>query len=138
MSAHPDDEALSWAGDEPIEAELVDAPAEAEAELVIIEEPLPEKPQTPAYLLVAYGVIAGAFLLYAVGWGIAVSRSTIIPIDLLSVVMASIGNALAVASPAIWFGAVIALTRADRPLRRLLWLVLGLALLVPWPFVLGV
>lgn len=138
MSAHPDDEALSWAGDEPIEAELVEPPAGAEVEVAGLEvQPLP-KPQTPAFLLVAYGVIAGAFLLYAVGWGIAVSRSAIIPIDLLSVVMASIGNALAVLSPVIWFAAVIALTRADRPLPRLLWLILGLALLVPWPFVLGV
>jgi hypothetical protein len=43
-------------------------------------------------------------------------------------------------SAALWFAAVVSLTPEDiarRGLKRFVWLTVGLALLVPWPFLLG-
>jgi len=51
-------------------------------------------------------------------------------------VMYQVGEYLAIASPAIWFLTVLALTRKSKPIVRLLLLVLGVFLLIPWPFVL--
>ena len=56
----------------------------------------------------------------------------------LNAVMIGLGQILALAAPALWFGASVLLTRGRRPVARLLALVIGLAVVVPWPFVLGV
>ena len=93
---------------------------------------------TSSFLLVTYGIVAGIFLLYAIGWFTKVRRSSYIDPSVLGAFMSLLGEVLAVASAPVWFGAVFLLTRDSKPLVRLLWLLLGLVLLVPIPFVLGV
>lgn len=124
-----DEAALAWEGDE--------RPATP------VAEPVPEvlegtKPQLPAMLLVTYGVIAGIMLIYTIGWIISVSRSGYTAPDPLSEIMWQFGEFLAIASPALWLGIVFLLTRHAKPLARLLLLLLGLVLVIPWPFVMGV
>ena len=93
---------------------------------------------TSSFLLVTYGIIAGIFLLYAIGWFTTVRRSSYIDPSALGAFMSILGEILAVAAAPVWFGAVFVLTRDSKPLVRLLWLLLGLVLLVPVPFVMGV
>jgi hypothetical protein len=93
---------------------------------------------TSSFLLVTYGILAGAYGLYAIGWLISVLRSTLTLDSLLSEIMYQFGEFLAIASAPLWFASVVFLTRGRRPIVRLLWLLVGLVLLVPVPFVLGV
>jgi hypothetical protein len=153
----PDDDALNWGSES--DASHVDGP-EPEATPVVrgkkgaklssaekaaaaadgASEPgidPDQKPQMSSFLLVTYGILAGAFLLYSIGWIVAVGRSTVTLPNILSEIMYQFGEFLAIASPLLWFAAVFILTRNSKPIVRLLWLLLGLVLLVPWPFVVG-
>jgi hypothetical protein len=136
MSADPDDESLTWAGDEVrvTPGAVPDAPKPGADE----SDAVAERQPVPAVLLVTYGVLAGIYLIYAVGWAVAMQRNTIVQPDALSEFMFTLGEALAIASPALWFAAVVVLTRGGKPLGRLLALLAGLAVVIPWPFVLGV
>ena len=93
---------------------------------------------TSSFLLVSYGILAGVFFLYAVGWFTSVRRSSYVDPSALGTFMTGLGQILAVAAAPVWFGVVFALTRNSKPIARLLWLLLGLVLLVPVPFVMGV
>lgn len=130
MTADPDeDAALSWAGDEPATAKPT----------VVVETAAAEaKPATPSMLLITYGVLAGIFLLYTLGWVISVLRNTTTLPNLFGEIMFQLGEFLAIASPLLWFAGVFVLTRGRKPIVRLLWLLLGLVAVIPWPFVLGV
>lgn len=132
MHSDPDDDALSW-GDES-DPTHVDAPAEvrqrAEANPLVA-------PATSSTMLVVYAIFGGAYLLYVVGWILAVQRDTITLPTLLAEIMYQFGEFLAIASPALWIGAVLLLTSGRKLIIRLLWLVLGLLVVAPWPFILG-
>lgn len=138
MAADPDDDAaLAWAGDEkrvtPV-AEALEAPA---VELV----PEAAKPQMPAALLVTYGILAGAYLIYTIGWVVSVQRynaSFVVSSEPLNAFMFGLGEILAILAPALWFAATLLLTRGRKPVIRLVILLVGLVAVVPWPFVLGV
>ena len=138
MSNRPDDEsddeALSWAGDD--DHTHVAAQANA-AGPVVAEYPEDAAPRTSSLLLIVYGVLAGVYLLYTVGWITSVTRTTLPVYDLLSGIMYQFGQFLAIASPALWFTAAVLLTRDRTPVVRLLWVVLGLVVVAPWPFLLG-
>jgi hypothetical protein len=131
MTAAPDEDeaALSWAGDDRAAPAPVAEPGET---------PAPERRSIPAMLLVTYGVIAGILLIYTVGWIITVGRSGFTSSEVLVEAMAQLGEFLAIASPALWFAVVFLLTRDAKPLVRLLLLLLGLLVVLPWPFLLGV
>lgn len=125
--SHDDDSALSWAGDEPAKSETPTvAPARAEG------------PATSSILLVTWGVLGGVYLIYTVGWIISVTRGGGVQPTLLGEILFQLGELLAIASPALWVVAAFALTRGRRPIVRLLWLVIGLIVVLPWPFALGV
>mgnify|MGYP003453127278 CR=1 FL=1 len=99
-----------------------------------------ESTQTPAVLLVTYGILGGVYLVYTLGWVLTVIRLNAIrgsSGELTSEIMFQLGEFLAIASPALWFAAVVGLTRGRRPIVRLLWSVVGLVAVLPWPFVLG-
>jgi hypothetical protein len=132
MQSDPDDAALSW-GDE-TDATHVEAPDAVQKNP---EMSPTAAPATSSTLLVVYGIFGGAYLLYVVGWIIAVQRDTYTQASLLAEIMYQFGEFLAIASPAIWLGAVLVLTRGGRVLTRVLWLLAGLLLLAPWPFILG-
>ena len=133
-----DDAALAWAGDEkPV------APSRPVAAETKVVEVAPEagKPQMPAALLVTYGIIAGGYLIFTLGWVTSVLRyndrysaST----EPLNAFMFGLGEILAICSPALWFAAALLLTRGRKPFLRLVGLLVGLVAVLPWPFVLGV
>ena len=78
-------------------------------------------------------MIAATFLLFAIGWLVAGFRlrDLGLPIPDVTVLALTIGAALA---PLVWFVTVLALTRTWRTWQRFLLLILGILLLVPWPF----
>lgn len=130
---HDDDDALAWAGDE-----KTTAPRREPTPVSDDDSLETDVRQIPAPLLVTYGIIAGVFLLYTVGWIITISRSTTTLSSLLGEIMFQLGEFLAIASPAVWFASAFLLTRGRKPIVRLLVLLLGLVATVPWPFLLGV
>ena len=94
--------------------------------------------------LVALGVLGGIYLLYSIGWIIGGLRLQ----SVAAFLVANDGQApptwaagnvvalvLAVLAPVIWFVTVIVLTRASGAWMRWVFLVLGVILLVPWPFI---
>ncbi|MFM9920947.1 hypothetical protein [Lacisediminihabitans sp. H27-G8] len=131
MATEPDDAGLSW-GDETdpthVDAPLVDEPRDA-TEL--------DEPGMSSALLVTLGVFGGIFLLFTVGWIVGVQRSTVPSTGLFFTFMYRLGQILAVVAPAAWFVGVLVLARERRSGVRILWLMLGVVLLAPWPFILG-
>lgn len=139
MTEQRDDDldALTWAGDEePITDRAVEP---ADTRTVVVDTP--EAPATPGILIVTYGILAGIYVLFTAGWIGSVIRLNELRgtfSDLLSEIMFQFGEFLAIASPALWFVTALVLTRGRRPIVRLALLLLGLVVVVPWPFVLGV
>ncbi|MBO0983872.1 DNA polymerase III subunit gamma/tau [Rathayibacter sp. SD072] len=93
-------------------------------------------------LLVATGVTAGLYLLYTIGWMITATRqnATITATfagDPLGGALYGLGLWLAVAAPVTWFAVVLLGTRDSRVRTRVLWLLAGLVLLAPLPFLKG-
>ncbi|WP_146077446.1 hypothetical protein [Rathayibacter rathayi] len=94
-------------------------------------------------LLIASGIAAGIYLLYAIAWAITATRQgpTVVqrfePGDGLGQGMYSLGLWLAVAAPPVWFAVVLLVTRDSRVRTRVLWLVAGLVVLAPLPFLTG-
>ena len=86
--------------------------------------------------LVGLGILGGAYLLYTVGWFVAVGRIQFSGLDPLAGFMFALGTWLAVAAPAVWFATSYWLTRG-RPRLRRTWLILGAVLLAPLPFIAG-
>lgn len=107
------------------------APAGNSADAPVTDEPQP----LSSSLLVALGVIAGAYLLFTIGWIVGGLRLEGTALFLVSAVGYRFAFWLAVAAPALWFVAVLVLTRTTRSWVRVVCLVAGLLLLVPWPFV---
>ncbi|MEO7007231.1 MAG: hypothetical protein ABI275_04230 [Terrimesophilobacter sp.] len=127
MTEDPDADALGW-------GEEID-PTHAEA-----PEPRPADPSHPrlapgsgSLLLIGYGVFAGVYLLYTIGWFAAVLRNTVTLSGLIPEILYQFGEFLAIVAPALWLGAALLLTRARRPIVRVLWLLAGILVLVPWP-----
>jgi len=88
--------------------------------------------------LVFLGILAGFYLLYTLGWFIGASRIPgPIADDPVASFMFTLGTWLAVAAPIAWFGTCLLLT-GDRPRVRLAWLIIGVVVLAPLPFVFGV
>lgn len=83
--------------------------------------------------LVGIGMIAMAFILFAVGWLLAGFRLVDLglPVPEVTIVALTIGAGLA---PLVWFVTVLVLTRNWRTWQRFLLLLLGIVLLIPWPF----
>lgn len=144
MSADPDEDALSWGGesdsthiDAPVTA--VKGPAKAAPKTEVVVDAA-AKPAVSSLQLVSYGVLAGVYLIYTIGWVVAIQRLNAVQVassEVLNAVMFGLGEILAMASPAIWFAAAFLLTRGRKPIVRLLWVLLGLVAVLPWPFVLG-
>lgn len=128
-----DDAALSWAGDADRGRDGPRPPRRATSEAVVRDE----SPQTatPGLLLVTYGILAGVYGVFTIGWVTSVLRSTTTLGSLPAEILYQLGEFLAIALPALWFVAVLWLVQ--RPTRRLLWLALGVVVVLPWPWVLG-
>ncbi|KIC57653.1 hypothetical protein [Microbacterium hominis] len=98
---------------------------------------MPDEPtQMSNAMLVTLGILAGAYLLFTIGWIIGGLRLQGTAEFLVSPVGYAAALWLAVAAAPVWFLTVFVLTRAAKAWVRVLLLVGGLALLVPWPFIL--
>jgi hypothetical protein len=153
VNSRPDDDALSWDGDDDPTLDVgVEAPrssrveprAEAAPATPRVREPRrkvdddEDDDDAPAGLgnvaLVSLGLIAGAYVFFAIGWFIAGLRLQALgglPVSAVMLVAATFATA---AAPLIWFATAFALTRHARTWVRFAWLVAGIVLLVPWPF----
>ncbi len=155
MTRDPDDDALSWAGEDDPTLEGAGPKPAADALAPgwtpvggpgTIAEPLDATPEQPenaqdaaagsSIVLIVLGILGGVYLLYTIGWAITAGRTPNSAVDLVGQFMFTVGLWLAVLAPAGWFALVFWQTRG-RALRRVLLLVLGALVLVPLPFVLG-
>jgi hypothetical protein len=85
--------------------------------------------------LITLGILGGVYLLYAIGWIIGGLRLQGRADYLVTDVMFQGSFWLAVLSPLLWFATVFLLTAHAKAWVRIVWLVAGVALLLPWPFV---
>ncbi|OOB90783.1 hypothetical protein [Rathayibacter sp. VKM Ac-2630] len=93
-------------------------------------------------LLIATGVTAGVYLLYTIAWMVSATRqnaaiAATFAGDAVGGALYGLGLWLAVAAPVTWFTATLLGTRDARVRTRVLWLVAGLVLLAPLPFLKG-
>jgi hypothetical protein len=135
MAVDPDEEALSWGTERDathVESPEVAAPVVGEDELGE-----PAKHSNGSAVLVLYGVIAGVFILYIVGWIVAIQRIDTSDAGALALIVERVGQFLAFLSPAVWFFGILLLVPSTKTRLRVLLLVLGVVLLPPWPFILG-
>lgn len=156
MTREPDDDALSWAGDDDptLSAGLAASGAQpngTEPELApgwkVVGEPgtvsdgaqIDDEPSaaTSSAALIVLGVLGGVYLLYTVGWVITAGRIPNGSTDVVGGFMFALGLWLAALAPALWFALSLWLTAAGSRL-RLFWLLLGVLVLLPVPFVVGV
>jgi len=136
MTDDPDDEALSWAGDEP---DLVRPGRPVVAAPV---EVAPAEPRS-ALTLLLLGVLGGVAVLETLGWLRGVLSVTLEstleagrgPLGTAAFGLNVLTRVVAVTAPLLWFA--LAAWRIRRPSRRAAWLVLGAVVLLPWPALLG-
>lgn len=86
-------------------------------------------------MLLTLGIVGGIYLLYSIGWIVGGMRLKPLANLIVADAMYVPWFILAIAAPALWFLAVWVLTRARAGWIRIALLLLGVVLLVPWPFV---
>ena len=89
--------------------------------------------------LIIYGIFGGIGILFTIGWIIvAVSFGVGQTADPVAAFMGALGNVLAVTAPFFWGLATFVLTRGDSGVApRMLWLLAGVVVLAPYPYLLG-
>lgn len=85
--------------------------------------------------LVTIGVLGGIYALYTIGWIIGGLRLKDTAEFLIAAGAFQFGFWLAVAAPVLWFITTYLLTRGAKTWVRIIWLIAGAALLIPWPFI---
>lgn len=135
MAEDADEEALSWSGE--TDPTHVAAPEKAFTQTSVRagHGDTAAAPGPSSLLLVVFGILAGVYLLYAVGWGVLAFRGPVPVSGVFFGIMYQLGQALSIASPFLWAGALWLLVK--KPGWRLLWLFIGVLVLAPWPFILG-
>lgn len=157
-----DEEALAWGGDDdptlvapstvpargaagsggatrPARKTVLDEAEDAED--AAAERELAEAEKAGAQLssvaLIAYGILGGIYLLYTIGWVITFTRFEVASLETFDTVTGLISHTLAVAAAPLWFIATLLLTQRRDIRYAFLWLVIGVLVLVPWPFLIG-
>ncbi|WP_460795804.1 hypothetical protein [Microbacterium sp. GXF0217] len=149
------DDALSWEGDEGHPAQKPNLPKGWNAvgkgsDRVVTDGAASDAAPTEApqggdedaqpvgmspVMLLFVGVFGGVYLLYAVGWLIGGLNLKPLANLIVADAMYVPWFILAVAAPALWMLTVWLLTRGAQAWVRILLLLAGAVLLVPWPFV---
>jgi hypothetical protein len=139
----PEEDALSWAGDD--DRLTTGSPLSAKRDArgaSSVKQPgkqgdtdSVEPSGLSSVALIGFGIFAGIYLLFSVAWLITALRNPTQIADVLGNAMFQFGLWLSVLSPAIWFGAVLYLGKNKKVSTRLLFLLLGAAVLIPWPYV---
>jgi hypothetical protein len=128
-----DDAALRWDGDDVTPTPTPKPTASAPAAEKPANAP---KPGTSSVALVSFGILGGIYLIYTIGWGVGMHHVQTGGGDVLSTISAAVAQGLALGSPALWFLTTLYLTRKRSSLARLLALISGLIVVLPWPFIL--
>jgi hypothetical protein len=141
VSADENDDALTWAGGrDPSHYENPEPRAPKPSKKAIAPQQVDETelpPSMSAPVLVSLGILGGIYLLYTVGWYISWQRFLYASNDELELAAFHVQQILAILAPALWFVVTILLTRERKPAIRLLWLLVGAVVLIPWSFVFG-
>ena len=152
MTSNEDEDALTWAGGRDpshYESPEVTPPKPAKAtrpakHASAVAEPLSAEdeddelaPAMSGVVLVCLGILGGIYLLYTVGWFVSWQREIYVDPNALELAAFRIQQVLAILAAPLWFVTTILLTRERKPAVRLLWLVIGALLLVPWSFTFG-
>ena len=140
--ADPDDDdaALSWAGDDLRGQAAPRLRGDADATPAPADEPRDE-PAAPrsgaeratAAVTIVFGLV---YLALSIGWIFSAQLLVYPGLDLLGEIMWQFGEFLAMVAPALWFAAVLTFTPEGvlrRALTRLVALLAGALVLVPWP-----
>ena len=141
MTSNDDEDALTWAGGrDPSHYETPEAKAPKPSKTTTAppeedEQEIP--PSMSAPVLVSLGILGGIYLLYTVGWFISWQRFLYASDNELELVAFHVQQILAIVAPALWFVVTMLLTRERKPTLRLLWLLVGAVVLIPWSFVFG-
>lgn len=142
MNSDPDDDALSWQGDDALDASRPnphrrEAPAAGSVRETVDPDADAGDGQQGigTATLVLLGILGGVYLLYTVGWAIGGVGMQAKAMFMLPAPLYLASMWIAVLAPALWFAAALVLTRGRRDWIRVGVLVVGAALLVPWPFV---
>jgi hypothetical protein len=96
-----------------------------------------DRPATSAVVLICLGILVGIYALYTLGWFESWQRLLYADPDELEFQAFHVQQVLAILAAPLWFGATIYFTRGGRPAVRLLWLIIGALVLIPWSFTFG-
>ncbi|BDV30910.1 DNA polymerase III subunit gamma/tau [Microbacterium terricola] len=160
--ARPDDDALSWDGDDDPTLDVGAAPAAPRSDLPSGYTAVGKGAESVAAAgaasssgvgaapvvapaagpmgnatLITIGVLGGVYALFTIGWLLGAGRLQLIADLFLDPVAFQVTRWLAVLAAPLWFGTVLLLTREKPAWMRLVLLAAGAVLLVPWPFVLA-
>jgi hypothetical protein len=148
VTADDDEAALTWAGEHdpshvetPVVAKTAGAATAKTPNAAKTESAPSDAAVLPAVassaFLISLGILGGIYLLYTVGWVISLQRFYYAATNALDQGAFEVQQYLAIAAPIAWFASVLWFTRNHSPVRRLVWLLAGAVLLVPWSFVMG-
>ncbi|RFA16587.1 hypothetical protein B7R22_03705 [Subtercola boreus] len=115
--------------------EEADAAEDAAAERDLAAAEKEAEPLSSAGLI-AFGLFGGIFLLYTVGWLVTFIRNPVADTSLAGIVQ-SAQNILAIAAPALWLIVTLLVGAKRRVPVRVVWLLIGVVVLLPWPFLTG-
>jgi hypothetical protein len=102
-----------------------------------LEEAERASAQLSSAALIGLGVLGGVYLLYTIGWVVFFSRYEMAIDVTFGVFSDLIARTLAIAAAPLWFVATLLVTQRRDLRYRFLWLVIGVLVLVPWPFLIG-
>jgi hypothetical protein len=102
-----------------------------------LEEAERASAQLSSAALIGLGVLGGVYLLYTIGWVITFTRYEVASELTVGVFTDLVARTLAIAAAPLWFVATLTLTQRRDIRYRFLWLVIGVLVLVPWPFLIG-
>lgn len=142
MSRDGDEDPLSWAGDDDptlqpggdIESTTPKPPPASPTSADDGRSHDQAEPRSA--MLIALGIFGGIYLLYTVGWAVNIGRDVYTVASPIDQVMYTAGLWLATAAAPLWFATSLWFTRGHAR-SRILWLVLGALVLIPWPFAIG-
>lgn len=149
MSTDQDDAAFSWSGDDDPTLSLSARGLDAADDAVLLPSGDLNQAQAAAedepagittFSLLAYGVLAGVYILFSFSWFSAgqslITGAAALGVSPLLETVTFVLSFLVFLSPTLWFFAVC--FNVKRNSLRLWLLVAGLLLFVPWPFFMGV
>lgn len=137
--SNSENDALSWAGDEDrLSSSAPTKKAREDASASPLSSPeggVSQSKSMGSIELVSYGILAGIYLLFSIAWLITALSNPTEFADPLGNVMFVFGLWLTVLAPAAWFGAVLLFGRGKSLALRMTFLILGVIVFIPWPYI---